>query len=190
MNTQILKGNDLLEFGGSFLLKCNYDVKFLPKTLPKLYKECLNEWASYKETHISTPSNVLNEIIWNNKFICIGGKPLFRKKIAKKSIIKLCDLLNDTGKLKTWDVLKNKNITMAEYFLLMSVVDTIPLKWKTILKQQLQTAHTDLSHFRFKRFSLSFRLTSLNTSPPRIKYFYLLPTILSEHFSVKTMALT
>ena len=70
----------LLEFGGSFLLKCNYDVKFLPKTLPKFCKECLNEWASYKETHISTPSNVLNEIIWNNKFICIGGKPLFRKK--------------------------------------------------------------------------------------------------------------
>ena len=106
----------ILEFGGSFLLKCNYDVKFLPKTLPKFYKECLNEWASYKEMHISTPLNVLNEIIWNNKFICIGGKPLFRKKIAKKSIIKLCDLmLNDTGKLKTWDILKNKNITMAEY---------------------------------------------------------------------------
>ena len=55
----------------------------------------------------------------------------------------MCDLLNDTGKLKTWDVLKNKNITMAEYFLLMSVVDTIPLEWKTILKQQLQTAHPD-----------------------------------------------
>ena len=73
--------NYLLEFGGSFLLKCNYDIKFLPKTLPKFYKECLSEWASYKETHISTTSNVLNEIIWNNKFVCIGGKLLFRNKI-------------------------------------------------------------------------------------------------------------
>ena len=133
----------LLEFGGSFLLKCNYDVKFLPKTLPKFYKGCFSEWAIYKETHISTPSNVLNEIIWNNKFVCIGGKPLFRNKIVKKGIIKLCDLLNGTGKLKTWDVLQNKNITMAEYFFLMSVFDTIPLEWKTFLKQQLQTAHTD-----------------------------------------------
>ena len=135
--------NYLSEFGGSFLLKYNYDIKFLPKTLPRFYKECLNEWASYKETHIHTPSNVLNEIIWNNKFICIGAKPLFRNRIAKKGIIKLCDLLDDTGKLKTWDVLQSKNITMAEYFLLMSVFDTIPLEWKNILKQQLQMAQGD-----------------------------------------------
>ena len=101
---------------------------------------------------------MLNEIIWNNKFICIGGKPLFRKKIAKKSIIKLCDLLNDTGKLKTWDVLKNKNITMAEYFLLMSVVDTIPLEWKTILKQQLQTAHADTHNSKDVVFPTSSRV--------------------------------
>ena len=47
------------------------------------------------------------------------------------------------GELKTWDVLQNKNITMAEYLLLMSVFDTIPLEWKTILKQHLQTAHAD-----------------------------------------------
>ena len=59
---------------------------------------------------------MLNEIFWNNKFISIGGKPLFRTKIAKKSIIKLCELFNDTGKLKTWDVLQNTNITIAEYF--------------------------------------------------------------------------
>ena len=25
---------------------------------------------------------MLNEIIWNNNFICIGGKPLFMKTIA------------------------------------------------------------------------------------------------------------
>ena len=140
---KVFLDNYLSEFGGSFLLKCNYDIKFLPKTLPRFYKECLNEWASYKETHIHTPSNVLNEIIWNNKFICIGTKPLFRNRIAKKGIIKLCDLLDDTGKLKTWDVLQSKNITMAEYFLLMSVFDTIPLEWKNILKQQLQMAQGD-----------------------------------------------
>ena len=76
-------------------------MKKSPKTIPRFYKECLNEWASYKEKYIHTLSNVLNEIIWNNKFICIGAKPLFRNRIAKKGINKLCDLLDDTGKLKT-----------------------------------------------------------------------------------------
>ena len=180
---KVFLDNYLLEFGGSFLLKCNYDVKFLPKTLPKFYKECLNEWASYKETHISTPSNVLNEIIWNNKFICIGGKPLFKNKIAKKGIIKLCDLLNDTGKLKTWDVLKNENITMAEYFLLMSVFDTIPLEWKTILKQQLQTAHANTSDFEDVAFPTSSRVLYWDlvkkieiTPTSKCKYEELFPT--------------
>ena len=63
---KVFLDNYLSEFGGSFLLKCNYDIKFLPKTIPRFYKEYLNEWASYKEMHIHTPSNVLNEIIWNN----------------------------------------------------------------------------------------------------------------------------
>ncbi len=124
-------------------MKCNYDVKFLPKSFSKFHRECLNEWANYKEKLISTPSNMLKEFIWNNKFICIDGKPLFRNKIVKKGIIKLCDLLNDTGKLKTWDALQNKNITMAEYFLLMSIFDTIPLEWRAILKQQLQMVRAD-----------------------------------------------
>ena len=96
-----------------------------------------------RNAHSYSIERVLNEIIWNNKFICIGAKPLFRNRIAKKGIIKLCDLLDNTGKLKTWDVLQSKNITMAEYFLLMSVFDTIPLEWKNILKQQLQMAQGD-----------------------------------------------
>ena len=90
--------NYLLDFGGSFLLKCNY-VKFLPKILPKFYRECLNEWAAYKNAHAPITCNVLNEIISNNKFILIGGKPLFRKKIVNKGIIKLWDVLTTAGKL-------------------------------------------------------------------------------------------
>ena len=47
---------------------------------------------------------------------------------------------------------------MAEYFLLMSVVDTIPLKWKTILKQQLQTAHADTHDSKDAVFPTSSRV--------------------------------
>ena len=95
---------------------------------------------------------MLNEIIWNNKLICIGGKPLFRNKIVKKSIIKL---LNDTGKLKTWNVLENENI----YFLLMSVLTlTNPLEWKNILKQQFQNTHANNNNYNDIAFSASSRV--------------------------------
>ena len=134
---KIFLDNYLLECGGSFLLRCNYDVKFLPKSLPKFYKECLTEWANYKNADTSTPPNVVNEIIWNNKFICIEGKPLFRRNLMEKGITKVSDLISDTGKFQSWNVLAEKNITQTKYFLRMSVFDSIPHDWKTILRQQL-----------------------------------------------------
>ena len=73
----------LRDYGGSFLLKCSYDASTLPRTLPKFYQECLCEWVLYN-VDISCPSSysqVLNEIIWNNKFIRINDRPLCRIKL-------------------------------------------------------------------------------------------------------------
>ena len=53
-------------------------------TIQRYFDEEIN-----KETHISSPSNAFNKIIWNNKFVCIGKKPVFRNKISKNGIIKL-----------------------------------------------------------------------------------------------------
>ena len=77
---------------------------------------------------------MLKEIIWNNKFMCINGKPLFTNKVLKKGFLTARDILSDEGKLKSWSTLQNKDLTGAEYFVLMSVFDVIPLEWKTLLK--------------------------------------------------------
>ena len=66
--------------------------------------------------------------------MCINGKPLFMKKVLKKGFLTVRDLLTDEGKLKSWGTLQNCNLTAAEYFVLMSVFDAIPLEWKTLLK--------------------------------------------------------
>ena len=39
--------------------------------------------------------------------------------------------------MKSWSTLQNNNLTGAEYFVLMSVFDAIPLEWKTLLKDML-----------------------------------------------------
>ena len=98
----------LADFGSSFLIKCNYDVRFLPKTLPKFYKECLSEWGDYKKSPVVTLPDVLKEIVWNNKFMCINGKPLFRNKVLKKGFLTVRDILSDEGKLKSWSTLQTK----------------------------------------------------------------------------------
>ena len=65
--------------------------------------------------------------------MCINGKPLFRNKVLKKGFLTVHDILSDEGKLKSWCTLQNKNLTVAEYFVLVSVFDTIPFEWKTLL---------------------------------------------------------
>ena len=96
--------------------------------------QCLSEWADYKKSPVVTLPDVLKEFIWNNKFMCINGKPLLRKKVLKKGFLTVRDTLSDEGKLKSWGTLQNYNLTGAEYFVLMSVFDAIPLEWKTLLK--------------------------------------------------------
>ena len=66
--------------------------------------------------------------------MCINGRPLFRKKVLKKGFLTVRNILSDEGKLKSWSTLQNNNLTGAEYLVLMSVFDAIPLEWKTLLK--------------------------------------------------------
>ena len=72
---------------------------------------------------------------------------------------------------------------MAEYFLLMSVFDTIPLEWKTILKQQLLTARADTNNSKDVVFPTSSRVLywdlvkKIETMPTsKCRYEELFPT--------------
>ena len=40
-----------------------------------------------------------NSILWNNKFICIGGKSVYIRNLAEKGIIRIGDLIADTNEL-------------------------------------------------------------------------------------------
>ena len=54
----------LADFGSSFVIKCNYDVRFLPKTLPKFYKECLRLPGTFRGVFrgVSRPSDVARPV--------------------------------------------------------------------------------------------------------------------------------
>jgi len=48
----------LRNVGGSFLLKCNFDVCSLPVTLPCFYTECLKSWTTLMEGDNETLNGV------------------------------------------------------------------------------------------------------------------------------------
>ena len=107
----------------------------LLKNIPKFYTECLKEWEIYQQKQISASSHILDQIIWNNKFIKIGGRSLYRCALVNKGIVRIKDILDTESKLHKWNVLKDSHITQAEYFILMSIYDALPLGWKMLLKE-------------------------------------------------------
>jgi len=130
----------LCSVGGSFLLNCCFDIKHLNIGLPKYYHECLETWSSLlatskPETHIE----ILNEVIWNNKNICIANRSIYNNKLFNMGIVKIGNILDQCGKLKSFEIFKQDllGITLADYFLLIGIVQSLPPDWKIILKKNI-----------------------------------------------------
>ena len=67
--------------GQDFILKCNFDTRKLPVNLPAFYEECLDAWTLLNESSVSSYSDVVHQVIWNNKFINVK-KSRFTKSIC------------------------------------------------------------------------------------------------------------
>ena len=119
--------------GGPFVLQCNYDNTSFAKNIPTFYTECLKEWEIYQQYQVSASSHVFDQIIWNNKFLKIVGKSLYRRSLVNKGLTEFRDLLDTKGKLRNWNKLKDSHITQAENFLSMSLYNALPPSWKLLL---------------------------------------------------------
>ena len=63
-----------LSVGGSLIRHCNFDTAKLKTQFPKYYKECFDARPGLNSRTLSLLMIVMNEIIWNTKFICIDKK--------------------------------------------------------------------------------------------------------------------
>ena len=60
--------------GGLFLLKCNFELKHLNIHIPLIfYEKALLAWQSINSFTPSSKEEILNEILWNDRFIRINN---------------------------------------------------------------------------------------------------------------------
>ena len=64
-------GELLKPIGGKFLLHCNFEVSKLNISLPAFYRQCLVAWSDINAREPSSVHEIVNQVIWNNKFLCI-----------------------------------------------------------------------------------------------------------------------
>jgi len=101
-----------------FISRCNFkpsDISY--DHLPRFYCDCLTAWSTINNKRTSSNSQVLDEILWNNQFLIIGDKPLFRKNLFAKGIVHISDILSDGGKLLSWDHFRGKGLNFNDYLL-------------------------------------------------------------------------
>lgn len=81
-------------------------------------------------------------IVWNNKFICIGGKSVHFRNLAERGIVGMRDLISDNNEIigKSNYKLTELNISPLDIFSAFSVIDVLPFEWRQSLNTFGSTA--------------------------------------------------
>ena len=122
----------LKDIGGVFLFHCNFDVKYMKVNLNEWYKEIIQVWNYIFHKDIS----IANQVIWNNKFILLDGKTIFKSSIVSKGIVKIAHMLDEHGRPIIWKDAKERGLSFVEYFTLLDCYKKMPSAWKQYFLQQ------------------------------------------------------
>ena len=124
----------LKKVGGKFMFNCNFNYTKLSIALPEFYKECIVTWALLNEDNPSSLSEIANQVIWNNRFICIESKSIYNKRLVDLGIVKIGDLYDTRGELKSNKEPLYSTLSPIEHFLLFRLLAAFPQEWCKVLE--------------------------------------------------------
>lgn len=112
----------LRKHGGlAFLTKCNFvtNTLDLDEKLPLFYKKILDYWCEFKiSTGIDSKTDSKNKILWNNRKILVGKKPVFYQNWYNAGITKIRDILNQNQEFLKWHELAIRFNLNSSYYIL------------------------------------------------------------------------
>ena len=115
----------LSKIGGlNFLLRCNYDVKYIDSGLPLFYKGILTFFNELKNLY--SYDGMQDMVLFNNKEILVGGRPVFIKEWFDNNILSFRDLLNSNGQLLSFQEFHNKYDCNTNFLQFYQVTSAIP----------------------------------------------------------------
>ena len=122
----------LLSVGGKFVLHCNFDTTKLRVTSPPFNEKCFDSWSDMNKNTPLSFQEVANQIVWNNKFLCVDKKSFFRRDLFTIGLLKLGDLISGNGTAFSFT---NPLLNPEQRFFVMSIIDSISAHWRTIIKE-------------------------------------------------------
>ena len=117
--------------GGRFVLHCNFHISKLKISLPEYYKKSFDAWSDLNGITPSCYREIINEIIWNNPFLCYDKKSMYRRDIINLGFVKIGDLISEKNSF-SYGI--NSLVNPEQRFFLMSIINSIPAEWRSVEK--------------------------------------------------------
>ena len=127
----------LSNVGGNLIFRCNYDVKYLKLNdqIPAFYRKIISYWQELNTIVPKQKEDVLNQIIWNNRFIKISNVSVFLQNWHRAGIQHLSSLLNESkNNFLTFNSFQLKFNVKCNFVQYYSLLSAIPRQWKDLLK--------------------------------------------------------
>ena len=159
----------LEKVGGKFLFQCNFDNRTLPITLPIFYRECFQAWSSFTNYDSSSYEGLMNQIIWNNKYILSEGKSIFQSVFYSLGILKVGDLVSKEGVFLKSDKILNSSLSPCYCFAPMGIFDAIPKEWHSIIKMNPYCASSPMDQTCFE-LKIADKLINLTDVTSKMVY--------------------
>ena len=88
-------------------------------------------WASLNSINPSSVSEISNQVLWNNRFICIDSR---LHGLIDTGFLTVRDLFDSNGNFKGLGFPGLLHLSPVDHFLLARLIDAIPEKWCKQLK--------------------------------------------------------
>ena len=108
-------------------------MRFFSTTFRPLYKRILDSFNELKTLYNYYQKQDI--VLFNNKEILVGGKPIFFSKWFKKGIISIKDLLTESGNFLTFQEFSLKYSCQTNFLQYYQVISAIPKHLRSIAKQ-------------------------------------------------------
>ena len=119
------------DFGKSLLFRCNYKNTDVVVNNVFLMNVC-QAWSSC--TYSTLPTNIKDQIIWNNSCIKIDDNIVFYKSWYDKGIVCIKDFYDNNNQALSFTCFKSKfNLQMCPFTKYFGIISAIPKQWKRVL---------------------------------------------------------
>ena len=91
---------------------CNFGIEFTERDIKEIknsfWKDVLNAWVIFgRKVEIKNWQDFLRQPIWFNPLVKVGGKTVCFKKMVKKNILFISDLVDEEGNFFHYNYIRN-----------------------------------------------------------------------------------